>query len=73
MELSDNGTGIKKEDLKYIFDKFYRVSNGNIHKVKGLGIGLFQVRQIIEAHGGTVKAESNYAKGTTIIISLPLN
>lgn len=69
---SDNGRGIAAEQLRYIFDKFYRVPSGNIHDVKGFGIGLFYVRQLAENHGGTVSASSELGKGTTITLKMPL-
>lgn len=72
LRISDNGIGIKKDDVKRVFDRFYRVSTGNRHDVKGFGIGLAYVKQVVERMGGVIHLESEYGKGTTFVITLPL-
>ena len=71
IKVSDNGIGISKNDQKHIFDKFYRASTGNIHKFKGLGLGLYYVKKIAEAHEGDVTVSSRQGKGSTFTIKLP--
>jgi two-component system phosphate regulon sensor histidine kinase PhoR len=70
LEISDNGIGIAPEHQARIFDKFYRVPTGNVHNVKGFGLGLFYVKGIVDAHGWTIACQSELGKGTTIAITI---
>ena len=73
IKISDNGIGIAKDALPYIFDKFFRVHTGNRHDVKGFGLGLYYVKQMIEAHGGKVAVESIPNEGTSFLLKLPIS
>ena len=73
IKISDNGIGIDKKEKELIFKKYYRVSNGNVHKVKGYGLGLSYVKEIMKKHKGKVKIDSQPGKGTKVTLSIPLN
>ena len=72
LRVSDEGMGISKADQKHVFDKFYRVSTGDVHNVKGFGIGLSYVAQVVRLHHGHITVESEPGKGSTFTVSLPV-
>ncbi len=73
IRIRDNGIGMKKEDQKHVFDKFYRAGKGDFRMVKGLGLGLYYVKQIVTAHGGEIDLLSSPGKGSTFTIKIPVN
>ncbi len=72
IKIQDNGIGMNKETVKRVFEKFYRAHTGNLHNVKGFGLGMSYVKTVIDVHKGNIKVDSTLGKGTTFIVEVPL-
>lgn len=71
VSIQDNGIGMSKESVKHIFEKFYRAHTGNVHNIKGFGLGMSYVKMVIDAHKGKIKVDSTLGKGSTFTVEIP--